>query len=1152
MKATTAGEATTKTDTYEFFWSLASLDKTVRQKAARELTSHLYKLYHEYRENQKNVLLNLEEEARKNKRAGFIRVTEILEKYYGPDVVYSLIRLTRGLSSSRQAARHGFSLALTELLSCLESMSYKLIMPFIDEACPFLSNKEQENSDTLFGRVFGYTCIIQSGILWGDTSCEQDSCEVIDGLVTCSQRKSYIRETCYHLIISMLPKLNEQVYRISGLEYLIQKTFAHCKHGIRKPDDLNLALAIQDQFPDQTTTKMTKSKNTISKYWKSLVLHNNEKDKTCEKCKSNIWKTPNILSRDNITRIIEALEVKEDKNAQYQEGRLHSVWERILRIYFRENNANELSFEEFWKIVVDEGLFNNEATHKRRFWGFQLFEKSINVMPENQISLSTIQQYAIDHKSTTVTLILQLIGKNGSRIFDQLTNSKTVERMILYLDGDGALSFVKYLKRLFYFAENEEGLANSKGSEIDKLRTWTINQMYSVLKNHSIEHREDWVKFIFDHFLIHGFFVKKINNDNNYSKNNRKRKHSSSEKTLNKKKVKLEDGQHHYNIDNNDNDLDDNLIPEVSESIRELCRIRFFNALGELNTMKSFMAESTTNESMDNNNKKLIRKKLLGTTSTGQSWARYAVERVQNLQQSPKYNLAVSLSDEAKQAQRDAILVIEQIDAKSKNFTTEKTNNSNRNENNHDNAGSQYKAFELLYSHAFLMLYNEPKEATTFLQDLHECYKKVFKLTKKSTKEKITDDSESRPEPIEVIVDILLGFLGKPSAMLRRLAEQVFETFCDQMTETSLDLLLDVYDDVYSDDEQSKDQDEEMAEFDAKLVEIFKQKQLEKARKKDAKYQVIHFKNKVLDLLEIFIRKQPSNPLVFNLILPLLDVVLKTNSSSDQAANKANGLLILKEVHQLAKKAASNVILGVCDNVSGYLVKTLVRYYENNPSSKSSKNIRSSPRRYSGIVDIYRESLNDFMTRSKSRLNIEFFNELATRFPEISWLLINDLFEFTKHPEKVQNVFRLVQAYEMTSKFVKELIAKKSSDHDQILLDFIPKYEKSLLRTLDYILSSASVKDDAANDKDDKKDDENKCKSKPQRPKIKVEKLKELLKIIITIVKNIKKRVQTNSSIWKTESTDSLEQALVSIRDCSCYKSSRAVKDLVNQLLKSI
>ena len=73
------------------------------------------------------------------------------------------------------------------------------------------------------------------------------------------------------------------------------------------------------------------------------------------------------------------------------------------------------------------------------------------------------------------------------------------------------------------------------------------------------------------------------------------------------------------------------------------------------------------------------------------------------------------------------------------------------------------------------------------------CYQKVFKQSKRPRRRKKGDDDmEEDPEPIDMLVDILLGFLGKPSVLLRHLTEQVFEVFCDQMTKTALDLLLSV------------------------------------------------------------------------------------------------------------------------------------------------------------------------------------------------------------------------------------------------------------------------------------------------------------------------------------------------------------------------
>lgn len=51
--------------------------------------------------------------------------------------------------------------------------------------------------------------------------------------------------------------------------------------------------------------------------------------------------------------------------------------------------------------------------------------------------------------------------------------------------------------------------------------------------------------------------------------------------------------------------------------------------------------------------------------------------------------------------------------------------------------------------------------------------------------------------------------------------------------------------------------------MDQALASVFKarkQKQLDKKKKKDMKQTVLHFKLRVLDLVEIFIRKQPKDP----------------------------------------------------------------------------------------------------------------------------------------------------------------------------------------------------------------------------------------------------------------------------------------------------
>jgi len=66
----------------------------------------------------------------------------------------------------------------------------------------------------------------------------------------------------------------------------------------------------------------------------------------------------------------------------------------------------------------------------------------------------------------------------------------------------------------------------------------------------------------------------------------------------------------------------------------------------------------------------------------------------------------------------------------------------------------------------------------------------MFVQPKKSSKNK--KNTEQNHNPVDVIVDVLLGFLAKPSAFLHNMAEQAFKVFCGGITKPSLDLMLDV------------------------------------------------------------------------------------------------------------------------------------------------------------------------------------------------------------------------------------------------------------------------------------------------------------------------------------------------------------------------
>lgn len=97
--------------------------------------------------------------------------------------------------------------------------------------------------------------------------------------------------------------------------------------------------------------------------------------------------------------------------------------------------------------------------------------------------------------------------------------------------------------------------------------------------------------------------------------------------------------------------------------------------------------------------------------------------------------------------------------------------------------------------------------------------------------------------------------------------------------------------------------DDEMEAVDEMLVKVFKERRkaiTKKKDKKDAKETMTNFKNRVLDLLQVYIKKCYSSMLALDLILPLLQ--LTRRSTVDQISQKAGNLLA--EYTSLCKRNA--------------------------------------------------------------------------------------------------------------------------------------------------------------------------------------------------------------------------------------------------------
>ncbi|CAG8653499.1 3002_t:CDS:2, partial [Scutellospora calospora] len=291
---------------------------------------------------------------------------------------------------------------------------------------------------------------------------------------------------------------------------------------------------------------------------------------------------------------------------------------------------------------------------------------------------------------------------------------------------------------------------------VEQHRQWIINHVYALLKDYHVKRYEGFLRSILDFLIMYGFFTSK---DLNIIKDKMKVDSKTSISS-----VRMDDDSEKQHV------LFESPIPELSEETQNYCRARFFHSLGELCAIRSLDNETSYHRN--------------STVNDGGTWAYHAVNLMKRFYDDSRIEPLIILSDKAQQIKNDVIILLQEIASKAPIKTSK--NDSTRT--------LQHKGFILLFSFSILALYIEPDEAMNALQDLRVCYVRMFgkigKSSKKSKKNNETD--QDMHNPVDVIVDILLGFLAKPSSFLHNMSEQTFNIFCGDITKSSFDVMIEL------------------------------------------------------------------------------------------------------------------------------------------------------------------------------------------------------------------------------------------------------------------------------------------------------------------------------------------------------------------------
>jgi DNA polymerase phi len=231
--------------------------------------------------------------------------------------------------------------------------------------------------------------------------------------------------------------------------------------------------------------------------------------------------------------------------------------------------------------------------------------------------------------------------------------------------------------------------------------------------------------------------------------------------------------------------------------------------------------------------------------------------------------------------------------------------------------------------------------------------------------------------------------------------------------------------DVADEGSEGEPDDDQMMAVDDQLVQMLKHRERGKKDKgslshltnlllltrvtEGAQREATHFKNRVLDLFDIFVRRQPTSPYILQLVVPLLTL---TFSGEKQLSDKAAGLLksrvsklkevpsvvdvtktaeILNNLHIRARRVHSRDALATINHCSLYVSRALIH-------AGADQMVRTT----------YTLSLEDFTERKASDLNVQFFGDFIKRYPRVAWGMRAVLLAA---PVKAVNAYRRGQAY---------------------------------------------------------------------------------------------------------------------------------------------
>uniref|UniRef100_A0A060T5K6 ARAD1C13244p n=1 Tax=Blastobotrys adeninivorans TaxID=409370 RepID=A0A060T5K6_BLAAD len=940
------------------------------------------------------------------------------EKNSDQDWEYAFKRLLRGLSSSRGSSRLGFSMALAEVLNARkDSIS---ATHYLDLCSEFFkvpkSTSGHEERGLRFGMLFAIQSLVQSPIINNATEEELSRC--IGMLIDLASKKAWLRETCFYTLCAMFESKS------------MPKEIV--KHTLQAIDDRQFTLTSEGVA-----------------FYLSLSAHDRKYAR-----KFDAWKHGDPLSKGNLPSLVKALKevyTGEAKQKGNWNPSLHFVWQKLAEQLLQaqpEDEDNEqvtkkrktdsgskqnekvekIRFAEFWKAVVDEGLFANSASSERKYWGLMVFSLFVNAINDP----AHIEQAMSPNLIRTLTNHLNQQDRNlnklSKKVLDTLTENcqskpqltlPVIRQLLFSKSASDKTSKVKPLvDRLTPLCAEEsiKDLVALVGSIFDSppvdggdekavnvKRTWAADYILNVVKQRIKNAAQlDWVESVIDFLVLRGY--SKVKADPKLNEANVELCQSRLNSVLTaivgmKRTPESEGSWAYFTIDRilkleRDGDLsisfEGDLLKAKDKAVKTLEKIRkkrksphvdssqlyAFELLFSLVLIQVYSTDSDAATVLDE--LQMCYNNILGKASNQEGDDDDEIDTSQVLTDI----ILMFLS-------RKSVLLRRLCETVWKTFSADITGAS----------------LDLLYN-VLAAKENEEGQKEIFEGDMdvdededdedEDDEDEDDEMDNGDEEEEDEDEEEDEEEDDEDEDEDD----GNDDDDDEEEDDAIKEA--DRKATEALAAALGVSDGEEGSDEESGDDDsdnesmddQQMMALDGQLAEIFRQRQKaledhkptqKKQEAKDAKENVVQLKSRVLDLLDIYVDKESTNPLLLTLIVPLLSLIRTTKNK--QVGEKAHQLVrklckvkqqpvnieseqaltILSDIHAQAKKSTNKSHGLACNQASTFISKLLI----SNDNELTEK-----------VVAIYADSLTQWISkRSKATpaLFIDLVNWASSR-----------------------------------------------------------------------------------------------------------------------------------------------------------------------------